>query len=73
MKRSNFILGLRRVRRGKRTEEASADAEEEDWDLQEDLFKPDRIVNADDTNAYQLFGDSICCAPQEDLLEGTKL
>lgn len=48
----------------------SVELDEEDWVLQYDLRKPDQVVIADDTHAYQFFGDSIFCAPQEDLLEG---
>ena len=69
MKRSNVLLGSRRVKRsgGK----ASNEVDEDDWDLQDDLLQPDKVAIADDTNAYQLFGDRIFCAPQEDILEGT--
>lgn len=34
------------------------------------LREPGEIVIADDTNSYQLFGDTIFVAPQE--LEGTR-
>lgn len=47
----------------------SADPDEDDWDYQYDLRRADQIVIADDTNGYQLFGDQIFTAPQEDLLE----
>ncbi|KAI0252773.1 hypothetical protein BJV78DRAFT_1198868 [Lactifluus subvellereus] len=67
MKRSNVLLGSRRVKRsgGK----ASNEGDEDDWDFQDDLLQPDKVAIADDTNAYQLFGDRIFCAPQEDILE----
>ena len=52
-----------------RSQSNSADLDEDDWDLQYDLRKADQIVVADDTNGYQLFGDQIFTAPQEDLLE----
>lgn len=45
------------------------DLDEDDWDLQYDLRRADQIIIADDTNGYQLFGDQIFTAPQEDLLE----
>lgn len=51
------------------TPPTSLDFEEDDWDLQYDLRKADQIVIADDTNGYQLFGDEVFTAPQEDLLE----
>ncbi|KAI0822620.1 hypothetical protein BC628DRAFT_1388241 [Trametes gibbosa] len=75
MKRGAVLLGSRRVRKekgssGKRTSvEMSAEMEEEDWEYQYDLLTPDKVVIADDTNAYQLFGDAVFSAPQEDLLE----
>ncbi|KAI0046331.1 hypothetical protein FA95DRAFT_1398210 [Auriscalpium vulgare] len=69
MKRSSFLLGSRRVKRRHVSEKAAPEAEEEDWDVEDDLLKPDRVVIADDSNAYQLFGDSLFCAPQEDVLE----
>ena len=49
-----------------------ADVDEDDWDLQYDLRRADQIVIADDTNGYQLFGDQIFTAPQEDLLESER-
>ena len=69
MKRSNVLLGSRRVKKdgGK----ASNEGDEDDWDLKDDLLQPNKVAVADDTNAYQLFGDRIFCAPQEDILEGT--
>ncbi|KAF9219210.1 hypothetical protein BS17DRAFT_798263 [Gyrodon lividus] len=47
-----------------------SERDEDGWEELHDLQKPGEIVIADDTNAYQLFGDSIFTAPQEDLLEG---
>ena len=78
MKRSAILLGSRRMRKNKptlskkQTDDATGDLEEEDWDYQFDLLTPDKVVIADETNAYQLFGDTIFSAPQEDLLEGKK-
>jgi hypothetical protein len=69
MKWSNVLLGSRRVKKdGGKT---SSEGDEDDWDLQDDLLQPSKVAIADDTNAYQLFGDRIFCAPQEDILEGT--
>ena len=71
MKRSNVLLGSRRVKiSGTRT---SNEGDEDDWDLQDDLLQPNKVAIADDTNAYQLFGDRLFCAPQEDILEGSLL
>ncbi|THH29159.1 hypothetical protein EUX98_g5023 [Antrodiella citrinella] len=71
MKRNPILLASRRTRKNKKdTKRQSIDHdEEEDWDLEYDLLKPDAIVIADDTNAYQHFGDAIFAAPQDDLLE----
>ena len=49
-----------------------AEWDEEGWEDLHDLRKPSEIVIADDTNAYQLFGDSIFAAPQEDILESAQ-
>lgn len=76
MKRSAVLLGSQRVKKTKATtskkqaDEHAGDLEEEDWEYQWDLLTPDKVVIADETNAYQLFGDVIFTAPQEDLLEG---
>ena len=40
-------------------------------DFQDNLLSPSEVVIVDDINAYQLFGDRIFCAPQDDILEGT--
>ncbi|RPD65851.1 hypothetical protein L226DRAFT_529987 [Lentinus tigrinus ALCF2SS1-7] len=75
LKRSAVLLGSRRVRKNKGTtskkqpNDLAGDFEEEDWEYQYDLLTPDKVVIADDTNAYQLFGDVIFTAEQEDLLE----
>ncbi|KAI9511382.1 hypothetical protein F5148DRAFT_1172037 [Russula earlei] len=66
MKRSNVLLGLRRKKRGGKT---SSEGDEDDWDFEDDLLPPNKVAIADDTNAFQLFGDRIFCAPQEDILE----
>ncbi|KAH9990216.1 hypothetical protein BJV74DRAFT_837251 [Russula compacta] len=67
MKRSNVLLGSRRVK--KSGSKGSSEGDEDDWDFQDDLLPPNKVAIADDTNAYQLFGDRIFCAPQEDILE----
>ncbi|KAF8128969.1 hypothetical protein EV363DRAFT_1220883 [Boletus edulis] len=71
MKISPILLGMRRQRASKTSLDKAVLAEwdEEEWEDLHDLRKPSEIVIADDTNAYQLFGDSIFAAPQEDLLE----
>ncbi|KAH9061937.1 hypothetical protein EDB87DRAFT_1674160 [Lactarius vividus] len=67
MKQSKTLLGLRRV---KRSGARPFDEDDEDgWDLQDDLLHPNEVAIADDTDAYQLFGDRVYCAPQEDILE----
>ncbi|KZT11459.1 uncharacterized protein LAESUDRAFT_720694 [Laetiporus sulphureus 93-53] len=74
LKRSAALVGSMRVKKVKSAEKAqaadgSAELEEDDWDYQYDLLPPEQIVVADDMHAYQLFGDSIFAAPQEDILE----
>jgi hypothetical protein len=69
MKVSPILLGFRRQRKSRKESSKATDLDEEDWELLHDLRKPLDIVIADDTNAYQMFGESIYTAPQEDLLE----
>ncbi|KAH7929282.1 hypothetical protein BV22DRAFT_1081369, partial [Leucogyrophana mollusca] len=69
LKASPVLLGIRRQRSDKSGARKSSEWDEDEWELQYDLRKPQDIVIADDTNGYQLFGDSIFAAPQEDLLE----
>ncbi|KAI0781217.1 hypothetical protein BD413DRAFT_667167 [Trametes elegans] len=75
MKHAAILHGSRRVRKEKAggskkaNDDLVGELEEEDWEYQYDLLTPDKVVVADDTNAYQLFGDVVFCAPQEDLLE----
>jgi hypothetical protein len=75
MKKATILLASQRKRRQviEKGQAPSADPDEDDWDLQYDLRRPDQIVIADDTNGYQLFGDQIFSAPQEDLLESELL
>ena len=72
LKKAPILLGSRRVRREKRQFKGGATEidEDEDWDYAYDLLVAEKVVVADDTNAYQLFGDVIFTCPQEDFLEG---
>ncbi|TFY51778.1 hypothetical protein EVJ58_g10387 [Rhodofomes roseus] len=74
LKRSSVLLGSRRVKKPRPTEKSKspddlADLEEDDWEYEYDLLPAGQIVVADDPNAYQVFGNAIFTAPQEDLLE----
>jgi len=69
MTRSKILLGSRRVKRD--GGDPSIGDDKEDWHLQDDLLLPSDVVIVDDTNAYQLFGDRIFFAPQDDILEST--
>ena len=81
LKRSSVLLGSRRVKKPRPAETSPAeksrsvddyaDLEEDDWEHEFDLLPASQIVVADDPNAYQLFGNNVFTAPQEDLLEGT--
>jgi Protein of unknown function (DUF3684) len=70
MKRSKILLGSRRVKRG--SGNASIGDDKDDCSLQDELLQPSEVVIVDDTNAYQLFGDRVYCAPQVDRIEGTQ-
>ena len=71
MKNAPILLASRRVKNSQdRQLTESFDVEEDDCDLEYDLLIPNKVVIADDTNAFQLFGDTIFSAPQEDLLVG---
>ncbi|EPQ50301.1 hypothetical protein GLOTRDRAFT_82416 [Gloeophyllum trabeum ATCC 11539] len=72
MKRSPILLGSRRVKRASaKAQEGSSnpDLDDDDWEYEYDLRKPEQIIVADEINSYRLFGESIFTAPQEDLLE----
>ncbi|KAG1888113.1 hypothetical protein F4604DRAFT_1715581 [Suillus subluteus] len=69
MKISPILLGFRRQRKSRKESNKALDLDEDDWELLYDLRKPLDVVIADDTNAYQMFGESIYTAPQEDLIE----
>ncbi|CAA7259259.1 unnamed protein product [Cyclocybe aegerita] len=68
MKRSPVLLGLQRKPRDKKGDSDQWDDDE--WDLVYDLKRPNEIVIADDTQAFQTFSDSaIFTSPQEDIIE----
>jgi hypothetical protein len=67
MRRSKILLGSRRVKRGGGN--ASIRGDKDDWYLQDELLQPSEVVIVDDPNAYQLFGDRIFFAPQDDIIE----
>jgi hypothetical protein len=69
MKVSPILLSFRRQRKSRKESNKALDFDEDDWELHYDLRKPLDVVIADDTNAYQMFGESIYAAPQEDLVE----
>jgi hypothetical protein len=69
MKRANIVLGSRRVKKSGGM--VSSEGDEDDWDLQDELLQAKQVAIVDDTSAFQLFGDRIFCAPQENMLEGT--
>ncbi|KAH9061941.1 hypothetical protein EDB87DRAFT_1716602 [Lactarius vividus] len=71
MKESNLLLGSRRVRGSGGG--SSNEADEDHWVLQDELLRPNEVAIADDTDAYQLFGGHVFCAPQEDNLEALYL
>ncbi|KAG2015943.1 hypothetical protein CC2G_009161 [Coprinopsis cinerea AmutBmut pab1-1] len=68
MKRNPILLAMQR--KAKSSKKESKDLEEEEWDISYDLKKGDQIVVVDDTAAYQVFGEDLWTAPQEDILEG---
>ncbi|KAK0225787.1 hypothetical protein IW262DRAFT_1357858 [Armillaria fumosa] len=68
MRRAKVLLGLKR----KPKEKANIDYDDFDddgWDTLYDLKAASDIVITDDTNAHQLFSESLFTAPQEDILE----
>jgi hypothetical protein len=71
MRKSAILLGSRRQLRKAEGKGNIQDIDDDDFDLQYDLRKPDEIVIADDTYAHQAFGESLFAAPQEDILEGS--
>lgn len=71
MKRTPVLLGMKRKRRDAKIA-ANELEEEEGWDHEYDLLRPEKVIIADDTNGFQLFGDKVFTCPQEDLLEGTQ-
>jgi hypothetical protein len=74
MEKSPILLGSQRKLQSSIGQElGTGDLDEDEWDLQYDLRRPDQIVIVDDTNAHQSFGDSLFTAPQEDIIEGSFL
>jgi hypothetical protein len=77
MKRAPILLGRQRKVRAEQDEEkqisSPLDLDEDDWDMLYDLRKAEEIIIADDRNAYEVFGDSMFTAPQEDILEGQSI
>ena len=71
MRKSAILLGSQRQPRKTDGKGDTQDFDEDDFDLQYDLRKPDEIVIADDTYSLQAFGESLFAAPQEDILEGS--
>ncbi|KAF8972951.1 hypothetical protein BDZ97DRAFT_1778504 [Flammula alnicola] len=67
MKKSPILLGLQRKPR--KQSKPTDDWDEDEWDIAYELKKPNEIIIADDTHAYQAFGDSLVTAPQEDIIE----
>lgn len=71
MKKSAILLGSRRQQSPKTEGQGNIqEIDDDEYDLQYDLRKPEEIVIADDTYAHQAFGESLFAAPQEDVLEG---
>ena len=71
LKRSPVLLGMQR--KPKKQSKAGDDWDEDEWDVIYELKQPKDIIIADDTHAYQAFGESLFTAPQEDIIEGDKL
>jgi len=71
MRKSAVLLGSRRQPSKAEGKGNTQDIDDDDYDLQYDLRKPDEIVIADDTYSHQAFGESLFAAPQEDILEGS--
>ncbi|KIP09762.1 hypothetical protein PHLGIDRAFT_102310 [Phlebiopsis gigantea 11061_1 CR5-6] len=69
MKRSAILLGSRRIRHEKKDKTYTEFDEEDDWEYEYSLLTPDKVIIADDTNSFQLFGEAVFSCPQEDLLE----
>ncbi|THU91523.1 hypothetical protein K435DRAFT_759191 [Dendrothele bispora CBS 962.96] len=69
LKKSPVLLGSQRKLLKNEKVAQGNDYDDEEWELQYDLKRPDQIIVADDANALQLFGNSLFCAPQEDILE----
>jgi hypothetical protein len=68
MTQSKILLGSRRMKRGGGN---ASIGDKPDW-YEDELLQPSEVIIVDDNNAYQLFGDRIFCAPQEDIIESTQ-
>ncbi|KAK0212970.1 hypothetical protein DFS33DRAFT_1285718 [Desarmillaria ectypa] len=68
MRRAKILLGLKRKPKVKANTDFD-DFDDDGWDTLYDLKAADEIVITDDTNAHQLFSESLFTAPQEDILE----
>ncbi len=71
MRQAQFLLASRRTPRKKSEKENGDSLDDDEWDTEFSLRTPGEVVIADDLNAYQLFGEKLYVAPQEDILEGT--
>ena len=69
MKRAPVLLGMKRKKRHAKNSNSEIE-DDEGWDYEYDLLRPEKVIIADDTNGFQLFGDKVFTCPQEDLLEG---
>ncbi|KAF9051010.1 hypothetical protein BDZ89DRAFT_1098552 [Hymenopellis radicata] len=69
MKQAQFLLASRRTPRKKFEKEKGDNLDDDEWDTEFSLRTPGEVVIADDLNAYQLFGEKLFVAPQEDILE----
>jgi len=75
LRKAPVLLGAQRILHSRASSNSHEkhhpeDDDDDAWEIQYDLKRPDQIVIADDNNMYQVFGDSIFTAPQEDILEG---
>ena len=69
LKKTEVLVGSRRVRRQRPDGTADPLGYEEDWDVEYSLLAPNQVAIADDMITLQQFGEEIFCAPQEEILE----
>jgi len=67
LKEAAILIGSRRVQSQEPEDPING---EEDWYQEHSLLAPNMVAVVDDTIIFQLFGEAIFCAPQEDSLEG---